>query len=72
MKIVAVQKDTKGVIKHYKLDNSNVVDVPQAIAMVQNKEIENCNVFTTRAGTQAIRSNNDGDETNNLDTLPSF
>lgn len=72
MKIVAVQKDEKGVIQQYKLDNNNVVDVNKAIQMVKNNEIENCNVFTTRNGSEAIRSNNDGDESNNLDNLPTF
>lgn len=72
MKIVAVQKDDKGVIQQYKLDNNKVVDVHQAIEMVRNKQIENCNLFTTKNGHEAIRSNNDGDVSNNLDNLPTF
>ena len=72
MKIVAVQKDEKGVIQQYKLENDRVVGVKQAIQMVKNNEIENCNVFTTRSGSEAIRSNNDGDPSNNLDNLPTF
>ena len=72
MKIVAVQKDEKGIIQQYKLDNNKIVDVTQAIKMVKNNEIENCNVFTTRNGSEAIRSNNDGNESNNLDNLPTF
>ena len=72
MKIVAVKKDSKGVIQQYKLDNNQVVDVQEAINMVKNNTIENCNVFTTRAGNEAIRSNNDGDTSNNLDSLPRF
>ena len=72
MKIVAVQKDEKGTIQQYKLDNNQIVDVNQAISMVESNEIENCNVFTTRSGSRAIRSNNDGDASNNLDNLPTF
>ena len=72
MKIVAVQKDEKGVIQQYKLDNNKVVDVNKAIQMVKDNKIENCNVFTTRNGSEAIRSNNDGNESNNLDNLPTF
>ena len=72
MKIIAVQKDERGVIQQYKLDNNQVVGVQQAIQMVRNNEIENCNVFTTRSGSEAIRSNNDGDSSNNLDSLPTF
>jgi phage head maturation protease len=72
MKIVAVKKDSKGVIQEYKLDNNRTVDVTNAIQMVKNGQIEGCNVFTTRSGSEAIRSNNDGDTSNNLDSLPRF
>lgn len=72
MKIVAVQKDENGVIQQYKLDNNKIVDAQQAIEMVKNKQIENCNVFTTRNGGEAIRSDRDGDASNNLDNLPTF
>ena len=72
MKIMAVRKDENGTIQQYKLDDNRTVNVNEAIQMVKNKEIENCNVFTTRNGSEAIRSNNDGDPSNNLDNLPSF
>ena len=72
MKIVAVKKDSKGVIQEYKLDNNRTVDVTNAIQMVKNGQIEGCNVFTTRSGSEAIRSNHDGDTSNNLDSLPRF
>ncbi len=72
MKIKAVRKDENGTIQQYQLDNGTTVDVNQAIQMVESKQIENCNVFTTRNGSKAIRSNNDGDPSNNLDNLPTF
>ena len=72
MKIVAVKKDNKGVIQEYKLDNNKTVGVEQAVQMVKSGKIEGCNVFTTRSGSEAIRSNNDGDTSNNLDNLPRF
>lgn len=72
MKIIAVQKDENGTIKQYKLDNNEIVNVKQAIQMVKDNKIKNCNVFTTRNGSEAIRSNNDGIEDNNLDNLPNF
>lgn len=72
MKIVAVKKDSKGVIQEYKLDNNKTVGVEQAVQMVKSGKIEGCNVFTTRSGSEAIRSNNDGDTSNNLDNLPRF
>lgn len=72
MKIVAVQKDEHGTIKQYKLDDGKIIGIEQAVHMAENKELENCNAFTTRDGTKAIRSNNDGDPSNNLDNLPTF
>ena len=48
----------------------NISEVPYIYN--KNNEIENCNVFTTRNGSEAIRSNNDGDSSNNLDNLPTF
>lgn len=39
------------------------------IQMVKNNEIEDCNVFKTKDGSEAIRSNADGDLSNNLDNL---
>ena len=72
MRIVAVKKDSKGVIQEYKLDNNKTVGVAQAVQMVKSGKIEGCNVFTTRSGSEAIRSNNDGDTSNNLDSLPRF
>lgn len=72
MKIVAVKKDSKGVIQEYELDNNKTVGVAQAVQMVKSGKIEGCNVFTTRSGSEAIRSNNDGDTSNNLDSLPRF
>ena len=72
MRIVAVKKDSKGVIQEYKLDNNKTVGVEQAVQMVKSGKIEGCNVFTTRSGSEAIRSNNDGDTSNNLDNLPRF
>lgn len=71
MKIVAVKHGETGIEK-YKLENGKVVGVEQAIKMVKDHKLDGYNVFTTRAGTEAIRSNNDGDEKNNLSNLPTF
>lgn len=72
MKIVAVRKDSNGVIQEYKLDNGQVIDQESAIQMVSSGEIQDCNVGGTRDGGKAIRSNRDDDPSNNLDNLPSF
>jgi len=72
MKIVAVKKDKRGIITEYKLDNQQVVSQQEAISMVQNGNIENCNVFATKDGDKAIRSDADGNPDNNLDNLEIF
>nr|WP_200901473.1 DUF3892 domain-containing protein [Paenibacillus sp. DMB20] len=55
-----------------KLDNGQVVDYKTAQQMVQNKEIRNLNVFRGRDDELHLRSNADGDPSNNLDNLPGF
>ncbi|NLL29611.1 MAG: DUF3892 domain-containing protein [Clostridiales bacterium] len=72
MKVVAVKKDGNGTITEYKLDNGNIINQEQAIQMAEAKELEGCNVGTARNGKRYIRSNADGDESNNLDQLPTF
>lgn len=72
MKVTAVKKDSNGVITEYKLDNGSVINQEQAIQMAETKELEGCNVGTARNGKRYIRSNADGDESNNLDQLPTF
>ncbi|ASW43577.1 hypothetical protein BEN51_08800 [Clostridium isatidis] len=72
MKITAVKKDSNGTITEYKLDNGTVINQEQAIQMAENHQLEGCNVGTARNGKKYIRSNADGDESNNLDQLPTF
>lgn len=72
MKITNVKKDEKGVIQQYKLENGKVIDQAQAVQMVSSGKIEGCNVGATRNGEKTIRSNPDGDPSNNLDNLPTF
>lgn len=72
MQVVAVRKDDSGTITSYRLDNGQVVDHEQAVKMTENGEISGCNVATARNGVKSIRSNPDGDPSNNLDNLPAF
>lgn len=72
MKITGVKKDSKDVIKEYKLDNGQVVDVARAVNMVKNNEIENCVIGRSKDGSEYIRSKKDESENNNLDNLPKF
>lgn len=70
--VVAVRKNGDGDIVQLKLDNGQVVDYKTAQQMVQNKEIRNLNVFRGRDDELHLRSNADGDPSNNLDNLPGF
>lgn len=70
-RIVAVRKDGNGTITDYKLDNGKELNHSEAINAVNMGEIEGCNVFPTRDGGEAIRSNR-GQEDYSLDNLPSF
>lgn len=72
MEIVAVRKDESGTILQYQLDNGQVIDHQGAVNMVEAGELEGYNVSTARNGLKSIRSNPDGDPSNNLDSLPAF
>jgi hypothetical protein len=71
-KVVAVRKNGDGDIVELKLSSGDVVDYKRAQSMVQNGEIEGLNVFKGRDGDPHLRSNADGDPSNNLDNLDTF
>ncbi|WP_054955093.1 DUF3892 domain-containing protein [Paenibacillus dakarensis] len=70
--VVAVRKNGDGDIVQLKLNTGSVVDYKTAQQMVQNNEIKNLNVFRGRDDEMHLRSNADGDPSNNLDNLPIF
>ncbi|WP_106768230.1 DUF3892 domain-containing protein [Paenibacillus faecalis] len=70
--VIAVRKNSDGDIVELKLSTGSVVDYKTAQQMVQNKEIKNLNVFRGRDDELHLRSNADGDPSNNLDNLPTF
>lgn len=70
--IVAVRKNGDGDIIEMKLSSGQVVDYKQAQQMAKSGQIVNVNVFRGRDGDEHIRSNADGDPSNNLDNLPTF
>lgn len=72
MKVVAVQKDNKGNLVSYKLDDGQVVSHDEAVDLVESGKLEGYNIATGKNGVKSIRSNPDGDITNNLDSLPNF
>lgn len=70
--VQAVRKNGDGDIVELKFASGKVVDYKTAQQMVQNKEIANLNLFKGKDGDVHLRSNADGDPTNNLDNLPLF
>ncbi|WP_281887953.1 DUF3892 domain-containing protein [Paenibacillus sp. YYML68] len=70
--VVAVRKNGDGDIVELKLSSGQVVDYKEAQFMAKNGQIDNVNVFRGRDGEEHLRSNPDGDPTNNLDNLPGF
>ncbi len=70
--VVAVRKNGDGDIVELKLTSGQVVDYVTAQAMAKDKKIKNVNVFRGRDGDEHLRSNADGDPSNNLDNLPTF
>lgn len=74
MKIVAVKKGTVDgheVNEQFKLDNGEVIDVETAYQYAQDGKLEGV-VAADREGTKYVRGINDGDDNNNLDSLPTF
>lgn len=74
MKIVAVKKGTVDgheVNEQFKLDNGEVIDVETAYQYAQDGKLEGV-VAAEREGTKYVRGVNDGDDNNNLDSLPTF
>ena len=74
MKIVAVkkgQKDEHEINIAFKLDNGEILDLEQAYNYAKEGKIEGV-VAADREGTKYLRGVNDGDDSNNLDSLPTF
>lgn len=71
-RVVAVRKNGDGDIVELKLTSGRVVDYVEAQRMTKNGEIEGLNVFRGRDGDEHLRSDADGDPSNNLDNLPLF
>lgn len=70
--IVAVRKDDSGTILEYQLGDGTVISHEEAVDLVEAGELDGYNVATARNGLKSIRSNPDGDSSNNLDNLPAF
>lgn len=71
-KVVAVRKNGDGDIIELKLTSGQIVDYKRAQEMAENGEIEHVNTFKGKDGEKHLRSDADGDPTNNLDNLEQF
>jgi hypothetical protein len=70
--VVAVKKNGDGDIIELKLSSGAVVNYKQAQEMAKNGQIQHVNVFKGRDGDEHLRSDADGDPSNNLDNMPTF
>jgi hypothetical protein len=71
-KIVKVKKNPDGDITDVMLENGNVYSIDEAIMMAKDHVIEGVNVGTARNGRHYLRSNPNGNESDNLDNMPTF
>lgn len=69
-RITGVKHDSKGEITAYKLDNGRIITKEEGITMVKNGQIEGVTVGVSKNGERYLRSLPDGNESNNLDSLP--
>jgi hypothetical protein len=69
--IVAVKRNSKGNLTNFKLNNGQELNYQQAVDMAQQGQLKSVDVYS-RWGRQILRSEPDGDETNNFDNLPQF
>ncbi|WP_236838771.1 DUF3892 domain-containing protein [Caldalkalibacillus salinus] len=69
---VAVRKNEDGDIVELKTSQGRTLHYKDAQQAVMEGQIQGANVFTGRDGAPHLRSNADGDPSNNLDQLPLF
>ncbi|MBZ4667176.1 MAG: hypothetical protein JG775_328 [Defluviitaleaceae bacterium] len=71
-KIVKIKKNSEGDITDVMLDNGSVHAIDEAITMAKNDLIDGVNVGKAKNGREYLRSNPNGEESDNLDNLPMF
>lgn len=70
-RIVAVRKDETGSLAQFKMDDGRILNRQEAVDATNRGEISGVSTFTTRDGSEAIRSDR-GQEGYSLDSLPTF
>lgn len=71
-RIVKVKKNPDGDITDVILDNGNVYSINEAIMMAKDELIDGVNVSKAKNGREYLRSNPNGNESDNLDNMPTF
>lgn len=71
-KITKVKKNPDGDITDVMLDNGNVYPVNEAISMARDGEIQGVNVGRAKNGREFLRSDPNGEQSDNLDNLPTM
>ncbi|ADK16654.1 MULTISPECIES: DUF3892 domain-containing protein [Clostridium] len=71
-KVIKVKKNSQGDITDVMLENGNIYSIDEAIMMTKDGLIEGINVGKAKNGREYLRSNPNGDESDNLDNKPIF
>ncbi|AGY75746.1 DUF3892 domain-containing protein [Clostridium autoethanogenum] len=71
-KVIKVKKNPQGDITDVMLENGNVYSIDEAIMMTKDGLIEGINVGKAKNGREYLRSNPNGDQSDNLDNKPIF
>ncbi|GAA0452055.1 DUF3892 domain-containing protein [Alkalibacillus silvisoli] len=72
IQFVAVRHNADGDMTHFKTADGNVLDYNEALALVEQGEVNDVTVGKARNGRTTIRGVADGDPSNNLDQLETF
>jgi len=71
-RIVKVRKNAEGDITDVMLENGNVYSIDEAIMMAKDNIIEGMNVARAKNGREYLRSDRNGEVSDNLDNLETF
>lgn len=71
-KVVKVKKNPDGDITDVMLENGNVYSINEAIMMAKDGAIDGVNVGKAKNGREFLRTDPNGIESDNLDSLPTF
>lgn len=71
-RIIKVKKNSEGDITDVMTDNGNIYSIDDAIVLAKNHALGDVNVSRSRNGNEYLRSDPNGDTSDNLNNLPTF